>query len=75
MVSGLEAMGWAQHFAIFLQDAKPLRPIRCVRWLIDASCKLFLNNSIYIFIYTWGNREVTLHPWGMGDNRGINRWK
>jgi hypothetical protein len=59
-------MDWAQRFAIFHQDAKPSRP---VRQLIDASCKLFLNNGIYIFIYTWGNREVMLHPWGMGDDR------
>jgi hypothetical protein len=32
-------------------------------------------NSTYDFIYTWRNREVTLHPWGMGDDREIDRWK
>jgi hypothetical protein len=37
--------------------------------------KLFLNNGTYVFIYTWRNREVTLHPWGMGDNREIDRGK
>jgi hypothetical protein len=43
--------------------------------LTDASSKLSLNNSPYVFVYTWRNREVTLHPWGMGDDREINRWK
>jgi hypothetical protein len=64
-----------QHFAIFLQDTKPPRSIRSVRWLIDASSKLFLNNGTYVFIYSWRNREVMLHPCSMGDNGEIDRWK
>jgi hypothetical protein len=34
-----------------------------------------LHNGIYIFVYTWRNREVMLHPWGMGDDQEINRGK
>jgi hypothetical protein len=42
---------------------------------LDASSKLFLNNDTYVFIYAWRDREVMLHPWSMGDNREIDRWK
>jgi hypothetical protein len=35
----------------------------------------FLNNSTYVFIYIWRNREVTLHPWSMGDYGEIDRGK
>jgi hypothetical protein len=31
-----------------------------------------MNNGTYVFVYTWRNREVTLH---MGDNGEIDRWK
>jgi hypothetical protein len=42
---------------------------------MDARSKLLLNNSTYIFVYTWRNRKVMLHPRSMGDNREIDRGK